>query len=85
MIFINGVAFEKVFNIVWIVSCTAPLRFIGHILLSVLSGNTCVLPTLVQVVVLHLKGTKKSKKQQILMVPSTLLRLLDFINSPYLK
>jgi hypothetical protein len=26
MIFINGVAFEKVFNIVWIVSCTAPLH-----------------------------------------------------------
>jgi hypothetical protein len=26
MIFINGVTFEKVFNIVWIVSCTAPLH-----------------------------------------------------------
>jgi hypothetical protein len=26
MIFINGVAFEKVFNMVWIVSCTAPLH-----------------------------------------------------------
>jgi hypothetical protein len=26
MIFINGVAFEKLFNIVWIVSCTAPLH-----------------------------------------------------------
>jgi hypothetical protein len=26
MIFINGVAFEKVFNMAWIVSCTAPLH-----------------------------------------------------------
>jgi hypothetical protein len=26
MIFINGVAFEKVFCMVWIVSCTAPLH-----------------------------------------------------------
>jgi hypothetical protein len=35
MIFINGVAFEKVFNIVWIVSRTAPL-----------SGNTLAESTL---------------------------------------
>jgi hypothetical protein len=26
MIFINGVAFEKVFSMVWLVSCTAPLQ-----------------------------------------------------------
>ena len=44
MIFINGVAFEKLAARSG--SSAALHRFIGHILLSVLSGNTCVLPTL---------------------------------------
>jgi hypothetical protein len=50
-------------------SSAALHRFIGHILLSVLSGNTCVLPTLMQV---------SGASCTVLMIFFKLQRLRDF-------
>jgi hypothetical protein len=51
-------------------SSAALHRFIGHILLSVLSGNTCVLPTLLNM--------SEEAKQEFFVVSSKVKECLPF-------
>jgi hypothetical protein len=55
-------------------SSAALHRFIGHILLSVLSGNTCVLPTLTNILQMQVKIRVKLWHYYI----SALLQLVSY-------